>query len=118
MKASGKSCSVHFVTIVTFLTVLSAFSQTLPTKAQILAKMKLANDYFMTNKANAPCTGCLSDNHSSNIWTRGVYYEGNLAYYAVSKDTAAVNNAVAWGTFHAWGLNGGTTTTDADNQCA
>jgi len=118
MKASGKSCSVHFVTIVTFLTVLSAFSQTLPTKAQILAKMKLANDYFMTNKANAPCTGCLSGNHSSNIWTRGVYYEGNLAYYAVSKDTAAVNNAVAWGTFHAWGLNGGTTTTDADNQCA
>jgi rhamnogalacturonyl hydrolase YesR len=118
MKLTGKSGRVRMTVVILCVWTGFAFTQTLPTKAQVIAKMKLANDYFMADKANAPCTGCLSGNHSSNIWTRGVYYEGNLAYYAISKDTAALNNAVAWGTFHAWGLNGGTATTDADNQCA
>jgi rhamnogalacturonyl hydrolase YesR len=118
MKLIKKSSGVYRIAATVCMVAIAVNSQTLPTKAQVIAKMKLANDYFMADKANAPCTGCLSGNHSSNIWTRGVYYEGNLSYYAISKDTAALNNAVAWGTFHAWGLNGGNTTTSADNQCA
>jgi Predicted unsaturated glucuronyl hydrolase involved in regulation of bacterial surface properties, and related proteins len=99
------------------LAAIAVHSQTLPTKAQILAKMKLANDYFITNKAHDPCASCLSGSHPSNIWTRGVYYEGDLAYYALSGDTAALNHAVRWGTFHTWSMRSGNATTNADDQC-
>jgi rhamnogalacturonyl hydrolase YesR len=46
-----------------------------------------------------------------------VYYEGALAYYAISNDAAALNHAVTWGTFHKWGMRSGNTTTNADDQC-
>ena len=96
----------------------TAHSQTLPSKAQILAKMKLANDYFITNPKHDPCASCLAGGRPSNLWTRAVYYEGNLAYYAVSKDTSALNHAIKWGTFHSWNLRNGVPDTIADNQCA
>ena len=103
--------------VLMWLAIGAAFSQTLPSKAQILAKMKLANDYFITNKAHDPCTSCLSGNHPSNIWTRAVYYEGALAYYALSNDAATLNHAVNWGTFHSWSMRSGNATTNADDQC-
>lgn len=92
--------------------------QTLPSKAQILAKMKLANDSFIANKAHDPCADCLTGNRPSNIWTRAVYYEGALAYWSVSRDSAALAHAVNWGVFHSWNMRNGAITTDADDQCA
>ena len=103
-----------------FLLVLSIGTQgqSLPSKAQILQKMKLANDYFITNRDHNPCSSCLTGKRSSDIWTRAVYYEGALAYFDVSRDSAALNHAVNWGMFHSWNLRTGNTTTNADNQCA
>jgi rhamnogalacturonyl hydrolase YesR len=55
---------------------------------------------------------------ASNIWTRGVYYEGLLALYGVDAQARYYDYAVLWGTRHAWGLNGGVATRSADNHCA
>ena len=95
-----------------------AHGQPLPLKTQILAKMKLANDYFITNKKHNPCANCLTGSRPSNIWTRAVYYEGALAYFTVSQDSAALAHAVNWGNFHSWDMRNGATTTNADDQCA
>ncbi|MBN1308035.1 MAG: glycoside hydrolase family 88 protein, partial [Chitinispirillaceae bacterium] len=92
-------------------------SPPLPSKAQIIAKMKLANDRFMA-KWPDPCSNCLTGNRPSNIWTRAVYYEGALAYARLAGDSAVWNHAVKWGTFHKWNFRNGTTTTNADDQCA
>ena len=116
MKVPERSMCI-VVKAVLMCAVFTAHSQTLPSKAQILAKMKLANDYFITNPKHDPCSSCLTGSHSSDIWTRAVYYEGALAYYALSKDTATLNHAVKWGTFHSWGMRSGNATTNADDQC-
>jgi unsaturated rhamnogalacturonyl hydrolase len=78
--------------------------------------MSLVNNYFRANWPN-PCTNCLTGSRPSNIWTRGVFFEGLMAHYAVQPDTALYNYAVRWGTFHSWNLRSGDTTTNADNQC-
>lgn len=105
------------VLMCTVLLFSSVIGQELPSKEQIISKMKLANDYFM-QKWPDPCNSCLVGNRPSNIWTRAVYYEGSMAYYELSKDISALNHAVNWGEFHGWNMRSGTTTTNADNQCA
>ncbi|MEI6950629.1 glycoside hydrolase family 88 protein [Paraflavisolibacter sp. H34] len=57
----------------------------------------------------------------SNIWTRGVYYEGLMALYEVDPKKKErkkyYNYAVEWGEKHKWGLRNGITTRNADDQC-
>jgi unsaturated rhamnogalacturonyl hydrolase len=87
-----------------------------PSKQSVLDVLVSANQYFMSAwpdpSTNADAT------HTSDIWTRGVYYEGLLALYALKPDPAYYNYAVAWGVVHTWGIRGGPTNTIADDQCA
>lgn len=54
----------------------------------------------------------------SNIWTRGVFYEGHMALYYVHKDTTLYNYAYNWAKSHNWEMGyKRNTTTDGDNQC-
>lgn len=59
---------------------------------------------------------------SSNIWTRAVYYEGLMGLYSIEPGAKErkrfIDYACLWGEKHHWNLNGGTTTRNADNQCA
>ena len=97
---------------------IGAQEDLLPSKEDILEKMKLANDCFINDPAHDPCNNCLTGRRASTIWTRAVYYEGALAYFNVSEDSAALDHAVDWGTFHSWNLrDDNTATTNADNQC-
>lgn len=54
----------------------------------------------------------------SNIWTRGVYYEGLMALYQADPQQRYYDYAVEWGEKHNWGLRDGVTTRNADNQAA
>jgi rhamnogalacturonyl hydrolase YesR len=55
----------------------------------------------------------------SNIWTRAVYYEGLMALYNVDRQPKYYDYAVLWGEKHKWGLRGGVSTRNGDNQaCA
>lgn len=89
----------------------------LPTPEAVLEKLRLANAYFM---AKWPDTGkpiTTNRTRPSNIWTRGVYYEGLMALHAVAPDKAYYDYAVSWGEAHKWGLRNGTATRNADDQC-
>jgi unsaturated rhamnogalacturonyl hydrolase len=95
-----------------------AVAGSLPAREQILSDMVLANAYF-TNKWPVPgCSRCLPGPRPSNIWTRGTYFEGQLALYRINCDPALYNYAVQWGTFHNWGLRYGDTDPDPNSQCA
>ena len=93
-------------------------SAVMPSQAQILSDMTLANNYF-TNEWTAPgCTTCLTGNRPTTIWTRATYFEGSLAMWRVNHDPAITNYATRWGTFHNWILRNGAVDTSADDQCA
>jgi unsaturated rhamnogalacturonyl hydrolase len=96
---------------------LTANAQKLPAKKEILAKMTLANDYFM---AKWPDTGkeiVTNKTRPSNIWTRAVYYEGLMALYETDKQKRYYDYAVDWGMAHKWGMRSGIRTRNADDQC-
>lgn len=109
-------------TTILFAVLLLAYSvsqaQKLPSKKEVLAKMELANTYFM-NKWPDPGKETVVNGkvRPSNIWTRGVYYEGLMALYQLHADKAYYQYAADWGTAHQWGLRSGIKTRHADNQC-
>ena len=88
----------------------------LPDRASVLATLRLANTYFVSQWPDP--AKAIDSSHPSHIWTRAVYYEGLLALYGIDPQPADLSYAVAWGASHTWGLNGGATTRSADNQCA
>jgi len=87
------------------------------TKEQTMNEMVLANRYFMDKWPDVGKTIITDRERPSNIWTRGVYYEGLMSLYKIKPDPAYLNYAVSWGEFHKWGLRDGIQTRNADNQC-
>jgi unsaturated rhamnogalacturonyl hydrolase len=98
---------------------ISAYGQSLPDRKAILKTIELANDTFMTKYADftAPTTGG-GKLRPSNIWTRGVYYEGLMALYQICPREKYYQYAFGWAEFHQWGFRDGNTTRNADNYCA
>jgi len=98
---------------------LTTQAQTLPTKQQVLDKMKLANTYFTTKWPDPRKTIVTNKTRPSNLWTRGTYYEGLMQLYYLTNNAALLKYAVDWGTFHQWQptYTGFTPTRNADNQC-
>jgi len=90
----------------------------MPPAAQILSDMVLANNYFTNEWPMPGCKNCLSGGHPSCIWTRGTYFEGDLALYRINHDPNIYNYAVQWGAFTNWSLRYGDTDTSPDDQCA
>jgi unsaturated rhamnogalacturonyl hydrolase len=112
----SKGTRLFIILLLTF-TVISIDGQKLPGRKQILDKMILANEYFM-NKWPDPGKEIVTNaTRPSNIWTRGVYYEGLMALYNLKPDKRYYDYAVQWGEFHKWGLRSGNRTRHADNQC-
>ncbi|MFT3752238.1 MAG: glycoside hydrolase family 88 protein [Paludibacter sp.] len=94
-------------------------AQTLPSKQQVLDKMKLANTYFMTKWPDPTASIVTNKTRPSNLWTRGTYYEGLMQLYYLTQDATLLKYAVDWGTFHKWQptYTGTVATRIADNQC-
>ncbi|WP_281337422.1 glycoside hydrolase family 88/105 protein [Flavobacterium eburneipallidum] len=87
-------------------------------KKLVLKQMMLANDYFMQKWPETGKTIITNKERPSNIWTRGVYYEGLMALHEIFPKEAYYKYAYDWAEFHKWGFNGGNTTRNADNYCA
>lgn len=95
----------------------------LPAKKKIFADMATANNYFMAkwpdpgatvtvkNPAGVPVT------RTSELWTRAVYYEGLMAFYAANPDQKNLDYAIDWSAKHNWTPRGKVTTTNADDYC-
>ena len=92
-------------------------AQKLPKKKAILAKMTLANAYFMQKWPDAGKPIWAADKtRPANIWTRAVYYEGLMALYNIDTQKPYLQYAVEWGEKHNWNLRNGTTTRNGDDQ--
>ncbi|MBK0369285.1 glycoside hydrolase family 88/105 protein [Flavobacterium agrisoli] len=87
-------------------------------KKTILAQMELANKYFMDKWPDTGKTIITNKERPSNIWTRGVYYEGLMALHEIYPKDVYYKYAYDWAESHKWGFNGGNTTRNADNYCA
>jgi rhamnogalacturonyl hydrolase YesR len=105
-----------FFYIVLFCFTSALYAQKLPSKKEVLVTVRLANHYFM-NKWSDPGKSIITNKERpSNIWTRGVYYEGLMALYSIDPQLTYYNYAVAWGEKHKWGLRSGPATRNADDQ--
>jgi len=87
------------------------------TRDRTMSAMVLANKYFMEKWPDVGKTIITDRERPSNIWTRGVYYEGLMALYKLNPDPAYLDYALRWGEFHKWGLRDGVKTRNGDNQC-
>ena len=85
--------------------------------SKTMESMVMANKYFMEKWPDVGKTIITERERPSNIWTRGVYYEGLMALYKLNPDASYLNYAVSWGEFHKWGLRDGIKTRNGDNQC-
>lgn len=85
---------------------------------EILAKMQLANDYFMNKWPDVGKTIITNRERPSNIWTRAVYYEGLMGIYEIDPQERYYKYAHDWGSFHKWGFRSGNETRNADDYCA
>ncbi|MFL9830453.1 glycoside hydrolase family 88 protein [Flavobacterium sp. ST-87] len=105
--------------VTSFLLYNSALSAQNPfNKKEVLAQMELANKYFMDKWPDTGKTIITNTERPSNIWTRGVYYEGLMALHEIYPKEAYYKYAYDWAEFHKWGFRGGNTTRNADNYCA
>jgi unsaturated rhamnogalacturonyl hydrolase len=103
-------------TLILVFSFTSLLSQTV-SKEKTMTSMILANKYFMEKWPDVGKTIITDRERPSNIWTRGVYYEGLMGLYKLKPDPSYLDYAVRWGEFHKWGLRDGIKTRNGDNQC-
>jgi len=116
-----KSVKTAFCAVLCLLmfsvTVFPAGAQKLPSKKAIMKTMVLTNEYFMNKWPDPGKSIVTNQERPSNIWTRGVYYEGLMALYGLNKDKRYYDYSVEWGEKHNWGMRSGDRTRNADDQC-
>lgn len=106
-----------FTLLITVIGTFSLNAQELPEKDDVLDKMILANKYFMETFPDVGKTLVTDRERPSNIWTRGVYYEGLMALHTIYPREEYYTFALDWSEFHNWGMRNGNTTRNADDQC-
>ena len=89
-----------------------------PTQAQVLQTATLVNRWFM-DKWQDPGQDTFvgGKKRPSSLWTRGVYYEGLMALYAIDPQQAYYDYTLRWCDAHHWTPRNGVTTRDADDYC-
>ncbi len=92
-----------------------------PSSDAVLAQARLVNDYFMKKFPDPLRVVPFPSRrkvYEGNIWTRGVYYEGLMALYAVDPQQRYLDYTMDWGDKFDWNMrNGQTLTRNADNYC-
>ena len=95
----------------------SISAQGLPDRKETLETLIKVNNYFMKKYADYRTPSYNGIIHPSNIWTRGVYYEGLMALHSVFPREEYYDYAYQWADYHKWGMRNGNTTRNADDQC-
>jgi unsaturated rhamnogalacturonyl hydrolase len=106
-----------FFLIVAFIFHRGELTAQTVSSSTTMESMVLANKYFMEKWPDVGKVIITDRERPSNIWTRGVYYEGLMAMYKLNPDQSYLNYALSWGEFHKWGMRDGIKTRNADNQC-
>jgi unsaturated rhamnogalacturonyl hydrolase len=107
----------RFIALVFLLIAVAASAQKFPPRKKILKPLRKANEYFMSKWPDPGKEIVTERARPSNIWTRGVYYEGLMALYSIDQKKKYYDYAVDWGEKHKWGLRNGVTVRNADDHC-
>lgn len=92
-------------------------AQNFTTKQEVVKQLRLANDYFMKKWPDPGKNIITNKERRANIWTRGVYYEGLMAFYGIDPNKRYYDYAVEWADKHDWKpVRGEVYTRHADNQ--
>lgn len=86
-------------------------------RADVLNVMVKANDFFISNHPDPTTPTFVGRERSSNLWTRGVYFEGLFALYSLCQKEEYKDYICTWGDFHEWKPRNGNATRDADDYC-
>lgn len=97
--------AILFIVWTLSVPVLSA--QSLPEKSQVISVLKKVNDTWIAGNTNP----------GNNQWARAAYFTGNLDFYKVYPQSRYLDYALLWAGNNGWTLNGGSSTSNADNQC-
>lgn len=82
---------------------VSVSAQSLPDRKETLEVMKKVNGYFMKKYADYTIPSFYGRVRPSNIWTRGVYYEGLMSLHSIYPREDYYEYAYDWAAFHKWG---------------
>ncbi|MDM8161462.1 glycoside hydrolase family 88 protein [Labilibaculum sp. K2S] len=104
--------------VTTSMNFSPVWGQKLIDHEQTLKEIIKVNDYFMEKYNDYKAPSNVGRERPSNIWTRGVYYEGLMALYSILPEEKLYDYTYQWSDFHKWGFRSGTTTRNADNYCA
>lgn len=92
-------------------------AQPLCDRAAVLQAMHQANDWFVRRHPDAAAPTFVKKERPSNLWTRGVYFEGLSELNRIDpqpRNTAYMNE---WARGHRYMPRNGTQTRDADDYC-
>ncbi|MCW3806943.1 glycoside hydrolase family 88/105 protein [Plebeiibacterium marinum] len=111
---------VRFIVLVTALSCFWGLAQSQKDidREDALKSIVKVNSYFMEKYSDYTATSNVGRVRPSNIWTRGVYYEGLMALYSILPKEEYYRYAYDWAAFHKWGYRDGTVTRNADDYCA
>ena len=90
-------------TLLSSIPCSSVIAQELPAQKETLATIVKVNDYFMKKYADYTLPSFFGRVRPSNIWTRGVYYEGLMALYSIYPREDYYSYTYDWANFHKWG---------------
>lgn len=93
------------------------FAQKMPKRSAVINSMQTANHYFMKKYSDPTAHTGNNMNSPSNIWTRGVYFEGLMALYNINPEKAYLEYAKKWANFHNWNFASSDTTRNAEDLC-
>ncbi|MBR0047411.1 MAG: glycoside hydrolase family 88 protein [Bacteroidaceae bacterium] len=111
---------------IVFLCVLMATSLLLcaqPNWREVMEAMERANAHFMAKYPDPGKPTFVKKERPSNLWTRGVYFEGLMALTELEYLTKGAmyepyrKYIRDWGEAHKWTPRNGVTTRDADDYC-
>jgi len=107
--------------VVVLVSFMAVSAQT--TKMDVLKAMECANDYFIKKYPDAGAPTFVKKQRPSNLWTRGVYFEGLMALAETERQMGGEKYDIYykyisdWGNAHKWIPRNGVTTRDADDYC-
>ena len=97
--------------------VLAIMPATAQNEVDVLEAARRVNSYFVGKWPDPTKDTFVRRKRPSNLWTRGVYYEGLMALYSIDPQPAYLKYVDDWGNYHKWTPRNGTKTTNADDQC-
>lgn len=110
--------NLSFLAIALFcILATTSHAQELPNRKEVLETLIRVNDYFMKQHPDCTEPSNVMKIRPSNIWTRGVYYEGLMALYQIYPKSDYYKYTLDWAEFHQWGMRKDNNTRDADDQC-